>query len=73
VGTRWRAFVFFGLAEMALALADNREHRTSGELALHVLDIMEAITLAAGEGETRQLTTTVARPVAVGHARLARD
>jgi predicted dehydrogenase len=63
----------FGLAEMALALADNREHRTSGELALHVLDIMESITLAADEGQTRQLTTTVARPAAVGHARLARD
>jgi len=63
----------FGLAEMALAVSENRAHRTSGELALHVLDIMESITLAAAAGETRQLTTTVERPAAVGYARLARD
>lgn len=37
-----------GLADMARALAEGRRPRASGELALHVLDVMQAI-LRAGE------------------------
>jgi len=32
-----------GLADMAVAIASGREHRAKGELAYHVLDIMESI------------------------------
>lgn len=62
----------FGLADMALAMVEERPHRASGDLALHVLDIMESVTVAAETGETRQLSTTVERPSGVEHARIAR-
>ncbi|MET4582477.1 putative dehydrogenase [Conyzicola nivalis] len=60
----------YGLAEMAVAIDEGRGHRASGDMAMHVLDIMESITSAAEYGETRQLTTTVERPAAVAHSRM---
>ena len=41
-----------GLAEMAAAIMNQREHRASGELAYHVLDIMHTF-LDAGNAQTR--------------------
>ena len=38
-----------GLDELALALAEGRPHRASGELALHVLEAAEAIVASADE------------------------
>lgn len=49
----------YGLADLADAIADGRPHRASGELALHVLDVMESIILAGTEHRTIELTTTV--------------
>ena len=43
-----------GLAELARALTEGRAPRASGALALHVLEVMEAI-LRAGETGTAQI------------------
>ncbi len=51
-----------GVADLAHALQSDRPHRASGELALHVLDIMEAIGEASSHGRHIELTTTCARP-----------
>jgi predicted dehydrogenase len=60
-----------GLADLAMAIADNRPHRASGELALHVLDIMESILVAGSEHRVVELTTTAepSLPVALTPAK----
>lgn len=37
----------FGVEDMAVAIAENRPHRASGALALHVLDVMTAMATGA--------------------------
>ena len=51
-----------GVADMAAAIARNRPHRVSGELAFHVLDIMEAIHDASEQGKHIELGSTCERP-----------
>ena len=51
-----------GVADMAHAIRSGRPHRASGQLALHVLEAMEAFEKAAASGATVTLTTTVERP-----------
>jgi hypothetical protein len=51
-----------GVADMALALVEGRPHRASGELALHVLEVMEAFETASREHRPVDITTTVERP-----------
>ncbi|MGV0819703.1 Gfo/Idh/MocA family protein [Martelella sp. AMO21009] len=51
-----------GLADMAYAIRNDRPHRANGDLALHVLEVMEAFTTAAETEKTVGITTTVARP-----------
>jgi hypothetical protein len=47
---------------MAHAILSGRPHRASGELALHVLEVMEAFDTAS-KGETIvEISTTVERP-----------
>lgn len=53
------------VADMAQALLTGRKHRASGELALHVLDIMQAFHEASDSGEHIELTTTCERPEAL--------
>ncbi|WP_375388189.1 Gfo/Idh/MocA family protein [uncultured Amnibacterium sp.] len=55
----------YGLADMAHAIATDRPHRASGELAQHVLEIMDAIPRSSAEHAVITLTTTVDRPAAV--------
>ena len=51
-----------GVADMAHAILSGRPHRASGELALHVLEVMEAFEVAS-KGETIvEITTSVERP-----------
>jgi predicted dehydrogenase len=52
-----------GLADLATA-PDGRP-RAGADLAYHVLDIMESVLLAAGQGRAVQLGSTVDRPPAV--------
>jgi predicted dehydrogenase len=54
-----------GVADMACALRSGRPHRASGELAFHVLDIMEAFHDASRAGKHLELTSTCQRPAAL--------
>jgi predicted dehydrogenase len=51
-----------GVADMAQGILDNRPHRANGDLALHVLEVMEAFATASAEGRTVEIKTPVARP-----------
>ncbi|MET4702976.1 Gfo/Idh/MocA family oxidoreductase [Frigoribacterium sp. UYMn621] len=51
-----------GLADLARAIETDRPHRASGELAFHVLEIMDAVLRAASEHRVVELTSTVERP-----------
>lgn len=55
----------YGLADMAHAIATDRPHRASGELAFHVLEIMDAIVRSGESHETIVLSSTVKRPAPV--------
>lgn len=54
-----------GLADMVVAGAERRAHRASGELAYHVLDVMQSVLDAAGEHAWLELQSRVARPAAL--------
>ena len=54
-----------GLAEMALAIHESRPHRASVELALHVVEIMEAFHVSARSGKKFALKSTCQRPKAM--------
>jgi predicted dehydrogenase len=51
-----------GAADLASAVAQHRPPRAGGDLAFHVLDIMEAVHKAATQGRHILLTSTCARP-----------
>ena len=51
-----------GLAEMIDAAAAGRPHRTNGEMAFHVLEIMESIHVASARGGHIQMTSRCDRP-----------
>ena len=55
----------YGLADMAHAIDTDRPHRASGELAFHVLEIMDAVLRAGHEHRVIELTSTAPRPDAV--------
>jgi len=55
----------YGLADMAMAIAADTPHRASGELAFHVLDVMESILAASASGRVVELSSTAGRPAAV--------
>ena len=55
----------YGLAELALALREDRAHRASDRVALHVLDIMESLQQAAAGRTSVTLTTTCDRPAPI--------
>lgn len=51
-----------GVADMAAAIRFGRPHRASGELALHVLDVLQSIGRAATEQRSIAIETTCERP-----------
>lgn len=51
-----------GVADMATGILENRPHRANGDLALHVLEVMEAFDTASREGRTVDINTPVTRP-----------
>jgi predicted dehydrogenase len=51
-----------GVADMAEAMLDERPHRASGELGLHVLELLEGVYVSSDTGRAVQLTTTCERP-----------
>lgn len=55
----------YGLADLAHAIETDRPHRASGELAFHVLEIMDAVLRSGHEHRIIELSSTVERPEAV--------
>ena len=51
-----------GLAEMADAIVSGRPHRASGDLALHVLEVMEGIHKASESGRHYEVSSKTQRP-----------
>lgn len=51
-----------GVVDMIRAIAENRPHRCSAEMALHVLEAMEACLKSADSGKAVALKTTCERP-----------
>ncbi|MBL4812481.1 MAG: Gfo/Idh/MocA family oxidoreductase [Rhodobacteraceae bacterium] len=54
-----------GLADMASAIAENRPHRCSLDLAVHAVDVMTSILKAGEERRFVEMTTTCERPAAL--------
>jgi predicted dehydrogenase len=59
-----------GIIDMALAIAEGRPHRASGELANHVLEVMHGIHDASRSGVYYELKTSCSRPDVLGKAAL---
>ena len=55
-------FRSIGVADMAQAIQNNRPHRASGELAFHVLDIMQSLHESSDQGKILDLISTCERP-----------
>jgi len=55
-----------GLADMALAILENRPHRCSLEFALHVVDVMTAILRSGETGAFIRPTTSCEQPAPLG-------
>jgi hypothetical protein len=51
-----------GIADMAKAIADNRPHRASKELARHVIEIMFAFERSSAEGKKVEIQSRCERP-----------
>ncbi len=54
-----------GIADLGAAVAAGEPHRASGELAYHVLDVMESLIRAAETGQAQEVVSTCARPAPV--------
>jgi predicted dehydrogenase len=54
-----------GVFDMAAAIAEGRPHRASGELALHVLEVMEALEKSSDEGRRIAIESRCERPAPV--------
>ncbi|MGI8868654.1 MAG: Gfo/Idh/MocA family protein [Mycobacteriales bacterium] len=57
-----------GVLDMVQAIREDRPHRASGELALHVFDAMASTEAASGDRDFRTLTTTCTAPEPLGAA-----
>ncbi|HEY4022976.1 MAG TPA: Gfo/Idh/MocA family oxidoreductase [Pseudonocardiaceae bacterium] len=55
----------YGLADLARAIRTGGQPRASGDLAFHVLDVMESLLAAAETGTSITITSDVARPAPV--------
>jgi predicted dehydrogenase len=51
-----------GIADMAVAIHEKRQHRMNGELALHVVEVMEAFHVSARTGRKITLKSTCRQP-----------
>ena len=66
VGPDRANYRMLGLADLARALSEGRAPRASGDLALHVLEIMESILLAGETGQAQVIAGMVAQPTELG-------
>jgi predicted dehydrogenase len=51
-----------GVVDMARALRSGGRHRASGDLGMHVLDVMSAISGSAAEGSFQKVTSDIVKP-----------
>lgn len=54
-----------GLADMALAISEDRPHRCSSHFATHVVEVMTAILQSGETGQVMNMTTSCTRPQAM--------
>ena len=54
-----------GAADMAYGIVHDRPHRASGEMALHVLEIMHAILASSESGQCVEIESRCDRPAAL--------
>ncbi|MDA3962757.1 MAG: Gfo/Idh/MocA family oxidoreductase [Planctomycetota bacterium] len=54
-----------GPADIAHALVSGRAHRASGDLAFHILDVMQSIVEAGHQGRVIDIASTCERPAAI--------
>jgi predicted dehydrogenase len=59
-----------GVADMARAIRENRPHRASGALGLHVLEVMEAFQTSSDEGRAVEISSRPERPAPMAVARV---
>lgn len=64
-GARVANYRAVGVVDMALAIRESRPHRASGELALHVLEVLDAFERSSVEGRHVAIHSPVQRPEAV--------
>lgn len=68
---------YAGVIDLAAAIRNNRPHRASGDLALHVLEVLEGFVTSSQEERHITLATTCRRPLPMpmgeGEEALARD
>ncbi|RYE08378.1 MAG: Gfo/Idh/MocA family oxidoreductase [Hyphomicrobiales bacterium] len=57
-----------GVADMAYAILSGRPHRANGDLALHVLEVMEAFETASKSGQIVKIRSKVERPAAISES-----
>jgi predicted dehydrogenase len=55
----------YGVSDLASALTTGTAHRANGEIAYHVLDVMESLLAAAGSGHAVDITSSCDRPQAI--------
>jgi len=55
-----------GLADMALAIIENRPHRCSMDLALHAIEVMTGVLKSSETGRFITMKTICERPAALG-------
>jgi predicted dehydrogenase len=58
-------FRIMGVADMAHAIRTGRPHRASGELAFHVLEVMEAVQRSSDTGTHVAIASQPERPAAL--------
>lgn len=54
-----------GLSDMAAGIEKERPHRANGELAFHVLDVMQGMLETASSGRRVEIASSVERPAAM--------
>lgn len=60
-----------GVADLVSSIGTDRSPRASGDLALHVLEVMEAILGAGASGEPVRIEALIRQPAALGEAEAA--
>ena len=61
-GTMQADYRIVGLIDMAMAIRHSRPHRASGDLALHVLEVLEALEASSRSGQFISIRSRCERP-----------